>query len=305
MSKPLILVHGGAGDIPESRVQGKLDGVCRAVREAFKKYEETENILDATQAAVEYMETDKNFNAGYGSVLTEDGEIELEALVIEGKNLRAGAVTGLRNVLHPIVVARLVMENTPHVLLSGEGVQDFARKHNIPIETSLHTKEAWEALECYKKSKVEPSKMEIGSGGTVGAVGIDVNGHMVSCTSTGGITGKMKGRVGDTPIPGSGGYADDNIGAVSTTGYGDAILRFNVAHRILSAIEYGSDPQKASESVFKNMQKRIGKSAGAISIAKDRSIGIAFTSKRMAWAYQKDDKIYYGINPGECLLDDE
>ncbi|KAI5745254.1 hypothetical protein M8J76_009513 [Diaphorina citri] len=241
--EPVLLIHGGAGDIPESKVQGKLDGIRKAVCLGYEKLKDTGCVLEATQTAVEYMEEDDNFNAGRGSVLTTQGEIEMEALIVDGRDIKVGSVTGVKNILHPIALARLVMEKTPHGILSGDGANEFGRRMGLPQipDSELITENAKHALEKFLCEGQDPNVTEIGGGGvgTVGAVAVDARGHMVSCTSTGGITGKMKGRVGDTPIPGSGGYCDDNIASVSTTGHGDSILRYCVAHRILHYIEQG------------------------------------------------------------------
>uniref|UniRef100_A0A8D8Y8X9 Probable isoaspartyl peptidase/L-asparaginase GA20639 n=3 Tax=Cacopsylla melanoneura TaxID=428564 RepID=A0A8D8Y8X9_9HEMI len=304
--EPVILIHGGAGDIPESKVQGKLDGVKKAVRLGHKKFIETGCVLEGTQAAIEYMEEDDNFNAGRGSVLTTEGEIEMEALIVDGKDIKVGSVTGVKNILHPIVLARLVMEKTPHGILSGDGANEFGLKMGLPqvSECDLITETARNALQKFLHEGKDPNVTEIGGVGTVGAVAVDAKGHMVSCTSTGGITGKMKGRVGDTPIPGSGGYADDNIGSVSTTGHGDSILRYCVAHRILNYIEQGLSATEASQKALDGMTERVGKTAGAITVTKAGDVGIYFNSKKMAWAYIRGNKLHYGINPGQELIED-
>lgn len=306
--QPIVLVHGGAGDIPDSRVPNKLDGVRRAAKEGYRVLQETGNVLDAIVKAVEVMEDDEAFNAGRGSVLNIEGEVEMEALISEGKNLCAGSVTLVRNIAHPITLARLVMEKTPHTVLGGEGVNQFVDKMGIPRvpDDYLITQSAIDALEEFKKHHHEPNRTEIGRKGDVGTVGcvaIDSTGHLASATSTGGITGKYRGRIGDTPQLGSGGYADDEIGAVSTTGFGESIMRYNLGHRILSGMSTGKSAQDATKDSCEGMTKRVGKTAGAITLSNRGDVGVSFTSRRMAWAYQLGNEIHYGIEPGQHLID--
>uniref|UniRef100_A0A1B6GVG4 Uncharacterized protein n=1 Tax=Cuerna arida TaxID=1464854 RepID=A0A1B6GVG4_9HEMI len=304
--QPIVLVHGGAGDIPESRVAAKLDGVRRAARRGYQILQESGSVLDSIVAAVEIMEDDPAFNAGRGSVLTLEGEIEMEALIAEGRHLNAGAVTLVKNIAHPITLARLVMEKIPHTFLGGSAANKFASAMGIPRVTDeyLKTPAAEAALQSFKQGNITP-KMEIGEGGvgTVGCVAIDNTGHLASATSTGGITGKYNGRIGDTPLLGSGGYADDMRGAVSTTGHGETIMRFNLAQRILSDIANGKSAQDASEDQCKEMTRRLKNGAGAITLSHSGEVGVYFTTERMAWAYQLGDQIHYGIEQGQHLVE--
>lgn len=304
MSELVIVVHGGAGNIPDNRDQPKFDGILTAIRKAHGTYKTTSSITDACQAAVEYMEDEPAFNAGRGSVLNLKGEIEMEALIMEGKDMKAGSVTGVRNIAHPIALARKVMENTPHVFLMGASANEFAEKMGFETVSDdyLMTSDARIGLDNFFKSGSEPITTEIGHGGvgTVGAIGMDGNsGHMISCTSTGGITGKMAGRVGDTPVPGAGGYCDNNVGTISTTGHGDSIMRYCLAQRIMQNLENGDTPDIAAQKACDGMSARVGGSAGAIVISKSGEVGIGFSSPKMAWAYLKNGIIYYGIRKGE------
>uniref|UniRef100_A0A069DRG3 Putative isoaspartyl peptidase/l-asparaginase ga20639-like isoform x2 n=1 Tax=Panstrongylus megistus TaxID=65343 RepID=A0A069DRG3_9HEMI len=305
---PVLVVHGGAGDIPDSRMQPKLDGVRKAARAGYKILQETGNVLDAIEAAINVMEDDEAFNAGKGSVLNLADGIEMEALITEGSSFNAGSVTLVKNISHPISLARMVMEKTPHTFLGGDGVEEFIKKMGIPRvpESSLITDVAKNALEAFKKKGGQPTETEIGHPGgvgTVGCVALNSNGHVASGTSTGGITGKYKGRIGDTPLPGCGGYSDDLIGAVSATGHGESILKYNLAHRILSAMEKGLSATDATVKSCQDMTKRVGKSAGAITVSNKGEVGIGFTSKRMSWAYQIGDEIHYGLDPGQHLVE--
>ncbi|XP_054261838.1 probable isoaspartyl peptidase/L-asparaginase GA20639 isoform X3 [Macrosteles quadrilineatus] len=279
--QPIVLVHGGAGDIPDSRVSAKLDGVCRAARKGYEILQKTGSVLDGIVAAVELMEDEPAFNAG--------------------------AVTLVKNIAHPISLARRVMVETPHAFLGGEAVNEFAARMGVPTvpDDYLFTSAAQAALDHFKQAKSIPSKMEIGEVGvgTVGSVAIDAAGHMASATSTGGITGKYNGRIGDTPLLGCGGYADDERGTVSTTGHGETIMRYNLAQRILADIASGKSAQEGTKDQCEGMTKRLNNTGGAITISSRGEVGVFFTSKRMAWAYQLGDELHYGIEHGQHLVD--
>ncbi|CAG4983161.1 unnamed protein product [Colias eurytheme] len=305
---PVIIVHGGAGDIPESRVQGKLDGVRTAVIAGNKILQEGGSALDAVEAAVVSMEKDEYFNAGYGSVLNLRGEVEMEASIMCGKNLDVGAVTLVKDFEHPISIAHKVLTDSPHSLIGGEGAKLFALSKGftpVPPE-SLISENAKHALEEFKKHG-EFGRTEIGikegGVGTVGAVAIDADGNIAVATSTGGMSGKAVGRIGDTPQIGSGTYADNNIGGVSTTGHGESILKYCLAHSIIKLMESGMDATTATKTAVEGMTSRLNNTAGAITLSKVGDIGIHFSSRRMAWAYIKNNKLMYGINHNQVLED--
>ncbi|CRK91256.1 CLUMA_CG004936, isoform A [Clunio marinus] len=300
-------VHGGAGDIPMSRVHGKLRGVKQAAQLGFYVLNQTGSAMDAVEAAVKHMEIDDFFNAGYGAVVTTEGTVELEASVMDGNTLKAGCVAGVIDIMHPISVARRVMEKTPHNFLGFHGANQFIKQQEFEVlkPGSLVTDYAREALEewkeCQRSGGLKFAKTEIGrrhdeKSDTVGAVAIDRNGNIAVATSTGGITGKLPGRIGDTPVIGGGTYCDNRSGGVSTTGHGETIMKACLAHDIIKRIEYlGEDAQTATEKACKNMTERFIGTGGAITIDKNYNVGISFTSRRMAWAYQKNDQIHYGI----------
>ncbi|XP_071452475.1 isoaspartyl peptidase/L-asparaginase isoform X2 [Hetaerina americana] len=311
MKRALLLVHGGAGDIPVERVQPKLDGVRNAVKEGYRVLiDPGKSVIDAVEVAVRIMEDDEAFNAGRGSVLNLDGEVEMDAIIMEGKKMKIGSVAAVKNVSHPISLARLVMENTQHVMLAGSGANKFAAEMGVPTVSPdwLVTDYARETLEMCRRSGdlgtyITELGASIGEVGTVGAVAIDSNGHLAMATSTGGTCGKMPGRVGDTPIPGSGGYCDDSAGAVSATGHGESIMRHCVAHGIIQKMKLGESAQIATQQVLDAMAEQTGESAGAITISKDGEIGIYFNSRRMAWAYQQGDDIHSGIDHGDDFIE--
>lgn len=308
--KPIVIVHGGAGDITLSYVQGKLDGSKVAVRAGYDCLMNGGSALDAVEAAVRTMEKDENFNAGYGSVLNLRGEVEMEASIMRGSDLNVGAVTLVKEFLHPISIAHKVLTDSPHSLLGGEGAKLFALEKNfepVPPE-SLITANAKKALQSFIEHG-DQGRTEIGwlkgdGVGTVGAVAVDANGHVAVATSTGGMSGKAVGRIGDTPQIGSGTYADDNIGGVSTTGHGESILKYCLAHSIINLMDSGLDANTATTKAVDGMTARLNNTAGAITLSKDGDVGIHFSSKRMAWGYVKDNKIFYGIDHGQVLEED-
>ncbi|XP_005181206.1 probable isoaspartyl peptidase/L-asparaginase GA20639 [Musca domestica] len=316
---PTLLVHGGAGDVSDDSIPYKNAGVKLAARIGYEALKKTGNVVEAVQQAVQAMEENDQFNAGYGGVLTWEGNVEMDAAIMEGATLDAGCVSLIRDILHPIALARSVMEKTRHKYLAGDGAMAFAIEDGFEIlpEGSLVTERAKKALEDYKNSlnktnsacDDEEEQPEIGdkvfgSPGTVGAVAIDAYGNVAAATSTGGITGKMPGRIGDSPILGGGTYADNAAGCISATGNGETIMRYNVASRILSLIEhFGLTAQEATAAVLEQMTVRFNQTAGVISIDPNGNLGIYFTSRRMSWAYQRGDELHYGIDKGEDIVE--
>ncbi|XP_049826433.1 isoaspartyl peptidase/L-asparaginase isoform X2 [Aethina tumida] len=306
--EPIVLVHGGAGDIPDSRIAMKTIGVKTSAKIGYDVLKKGGTVLDAVEAAVRFMEGDEAFNAGYGSVLNLEGEVEMDASIMEGKTLKAGAVTIVKDIANPISLARKVMEKTPHVLLAGAGANKFAKEQGIPTVPpgSLVTRYAIQALHDFAKTgevRTEIGAKNSGEVGTVGAVAIDSQGRLAAATSTGGINGKMVGRSSDTSIIGSGTYADDEVGAVSTTGHGETIAKYCLAHSIIKLMESGKSADEATKEALEKMTARLKNTAGAITISRMGDVGIGFTSNRMSWAYQKGDKIYYGIEHNETHIE--
>lgn len=299
--QPLILVHGGAGKTRQEKVPKKLEGVKCAVYAALNILKNGGNAVEATEAAVRYMEDDENFNAGYGSVLTIEGNVEMDASIMSGENLNAGAVACIKNVANPISVARKIMEKTPHVILSSEGALRFAEKEGFQIlpDGSLVTENSKLNLVNFKKmQKTCPDK----EGGTVGAVALDKFGHVAAATSTGGTVGKLRGRVGDSPQIGSGTYADDEMGAVSSTGHGESILKYCLAHKILLSMKEKTGAQEATKNAIDALTKRLHNTAGAITVSRCGDIGIYHSTATMSWAYcvLGQGVIKFGIKYDDC-----
>ncbi len=294
MVKQVIIVHGGAWGIPDRLVEANLKGVEESVRAGWKVLEAGGSALDAVVAAVNVLEDDPSFDAGIGSVLTEDRTVEMDALIMDGAILDAGAVAGLRDVRYPIRLARKVMEETPHVMMIGEGASRLADEFGLEriTQEELVTDEAVQEFEEWSE------KAEFGdpfSHDTVGAVALDCDGNIAVATSTGGVTGKRVGRIGDVPLIGSGGYANNRVGGVSTTGHGESIMKVNLAKLVLTYMETGTLVQEASEKALGYMRVRVNGHGGLIALDADGNIGHAFTTKRMVWASIKDGKIETGI----------
>lgn len=308
--EPILLIHGGAGDIPDSRVNPKHAGIKNSVTAGFKILKDGGTALDAVEEAVRVMELNEAFNCGYGSVLNLEGEVEMDASIMVGSDLGAGAVTVVKDVAHPISLARLVMEKTPHVLLAGAGAYKFAVEQGAPRVPpgTLVSPQAQKDFEEFKKTKV--LRTEIGDQnpggdvGTVGAVAIDKYGNLAAATSTGGISGKMVGRSSDTSLIGCGTYADNNVGAVSTTGHGETIAKWCLAHAIIKNMEYtNNSANEATNETLEKMTKRLKNTAGAITLSKNGDIGIGFTSRRMSWGYIKGNQLHYGIEQGQDMVE--
>ena len=235
---PIILVHGGAGADPTDRPDELRDGIRAAVAAGWEVLASGGRSLDAVEAAVRVLEDAPRFNAGRGSVLTSLGTVETDAAVMEGADLRCGAVAAVSRIANPITLARKVLDDGRHVLLAGDGALQFARSIDFPEcdPASLITES--------HRQRFAAAQSELK--GTVGAVALDTHGTVAAATSTGGVTGKLPGRVGDSPLIGCGTYADNTLGAVSCTGAGEAIIRTVLARRALDLLAQSNDPDYAA-----------------------------------------------------------
>jgi beta-aspartyl-peptidase (threonine type) len=249
-----IAIHGGAGTLSADRLTPENDrlyraGLEHALRAGFAVLESGGSSLDAVTVAVQALEDDPLFNAGRGAVLAANGLHELDASIMDGRDLRAGAVTGLRHVRSPIELARLVMERSVHVMLAGTGAEEFALEHGLEPVPNSHfaTERRRRELEALLAEQAPPKREALM--GTVGAVALDAHGDLAAATSTGGMTGKKWGRVGDSPIIGAGTYAANDCCAVSATGHGEYFIRAAVAHEIASLMRHkGLDVAAAADS---------------------------------------------------------
>lgn len=275
-----VVVHGGAGDLAPERRPSHEEGCRAASRAAAEILAAGGPALDAVQAAVEVLEDDSRFNAGTGASLDEGGELRLDAAIMEGTRLALGAVASLPAFRHPIAVAREVLRDGRHVLYAAEGGALFAESRGF-----VRADPASMITDAARRKLAETLAGGSGNwaGGTVGAVARDAHGCVAAATSTGGIVGKRRGRVGDSPVPGAGTYADDATGAVSGTGEGEAFLRAALAARICHWLE-GDPPLVAARKAIALLDARTGGAGGVIVVARDGSLALARNTATMAWA---------------------
>ena len=282
-----IAIHGGAGTLAPADLTPENDrayraGLERALRAGFAVLDAGGTALDAAVTAVQVLEEEPLFNAGRGAVLAANGLHELDASVMDGRDLRAGAVTGVRHVRSPIALARLVMEHSPHVMLAGTGAEEFALEQGLQPVPNSHfaTERRRLELERMLQGRIEAGRESLM--GTVGAVALDAAGNLAAATSTGGMTGKKWGRVGDSPIIGAGTYAANDCCAVSATGHGEFFIRAAVAHEIASLMRYrGLDVVAAADEVVMQQLVRLGGSGGVIAVGRDGRIAMPFNSDGM------------------------
>ncbi len=284
-----LVIHGGAGTILKKNMTPEKEAAYRAKLEeslqaGYAVLNAGGSAMDAVEAAIHIMEDSPLFNAGKGAVFTNAGTNELDAAIMNGADLKAGAVAGVKTVKNPITVARKVMEETWHVLLAGEGADKFAEEQGLEIVDPkyFHTERRWKAIQKMKGNEEEKY-------GTVGCVALDKDGNIAAGTSTGGMTNKRWGRVGDVPIIGAGTYANNKTCAVSATGSGEYFIRAAVAHDISALMEYKRySLKKASKKVIQKVGK-LGGSGGVIAIDAKGNIAMPFNSKGMYRGYIKSD----------------
>jgi beta-aspartyl-peptidase (threonine type) len=296
--KPVIVVHGGAGTWQPERRKGGLKGVKRATKTGFEVLVGGGTALDSVVEAVAVMEDDETFNAGHGSSLTLEKTVEMEASVMDGRTLQAGAVGLLHDIRNPVRLARIVMEETDHVFLVGDGAEKLARLHNLerrnPV-TELRLRYYEQQKELLLDGRSELPKLavlvrdhpELFDVDTVGAVALDEEGNAAAATSTGGFPLKLSGRIGDSPLIGCGTYADNQSGACSATGVGEIAIRLVLAKAVCNYMESGKSGQKAAEQAIRLVNKRIHgyNSMGIICVDAHGKFGAAHNSLNMCWAY--------------------
>lgn len=307
MKKFAIAVHGGAGTILRSMMTPeKEDAYKMALQEAILAGESVLKkggaSLDAVEHAVRTLEDNALFNAGRGSVFTNEGKNEMDASIMSGVDLRAGAVSGVQHVRNPVTLARAIMEHSEHVFLSGSGAADFARKRKLEFMSSEYffVQARYDQYLQAKESDsiildhTPPGEKKFG---TVGAVAIDVHGNLAAATSTGGMTNKKHGRVGDTPVIGAGVYANNHTCAVSCTGHGEFFIRSVVAYDISCLMEYkGMTLKEACDKCVQDKLVKMGGEGGLIAIDHHGHIELSFNSEGMYRASKKEDEeIHVGI----------
>jgi L-asparaginase / beta-aspartyl-peptidase len=282
-----IVIHGGAGAMDRKKLGKVKDKAARialkgALDAGARILAEGGTSLDAVSAAVQVLENDPAFNAGRGAVLTYDGTISLDAAIMDGKTRQAGAIAGTTIAKNPILAARKVMEESPHVMLSGPGADEFVRDHGLETETQdyFETPERRQQLEKMKAAKTSWFDVDL-KYGTVGAVALDKDGHVAAATSTGGLTGKRWGRIGDSPIIGAGTYADDRACAVSATGAGEYFIKVGVAHEICARVRLKGDKVVPAAKAVMAEVKALGGDGGVIVLTPDGQIGWSFNTAGM------------------------
>jgi beta-aspartyl-peptidase (threonine type) len=289
----LLAVHGGAGSVPRGGISTEHErayheGLVAALHAGHEMLAGGGSSLDAVEAAVRVVEDHPNFNAGRGAVFTADAGHELDASIMNGRDLTAGAVAGVRHVRNPISLARLVLERSGHVLLAGAGAEAFALRHGVPYTTQdyFFTQRRWDALRTAKKPDADPEP----GGSTVGAVAIDAAGDLAAATSTGGMTNMLTGRVGDSPVIGAGTYADSRTVAVSCTGNGEVFLRGVAARDIAALMEYtGAPVERAAATVILEKIPALGATGGAIALSPDGRLATPHSSPGLVNGYLMRD----------------
>jgi beta-aspartyl-peptidase (threonine type) len=309
-----IVIHGGAGTIlkenmtPELEKQYK-DKLAEALKAGYDTLSKGGTSVDAVVVSIKIMEDSPLFNAGKGSVFTADGKNEMDASIMEGKNLMAGAVAGVHHIKNPIVAARCVMEHSPHVMMVGDGAETFAKTCGCEFADSSYffEQKRWDQLQKIKETEkqlldhsgdttgeIQPLDPGLADKkfGTVGVVALDEYGNLAAGTSTGGMTNKKYGRVGDSPIIGSGTYANNNTCGVSCTGHGEFFMRCVVAHDVAAMMEYkGLSLQDAANEVVMKKLVQIGGEGGLVAMDAKGNIAMPFNTAGMYRGYMKDGKM--------------
>lgn len=302
-----LAIHGGAGTVSritmtQWKERAYHEGLRRALTVGANVLAKGGKALDAVREAIVVMEDSPLFNAGKGSVFTYNGEHEMDAALMDGKNLKAGAVTGIKYVKNPILLAESVMAKSKHVMLSGEDALEFARKQGIQFENKEYffdefRHKQWQKAKARGVIELDHDQEEEKKFGTVGAVALDVRGNLAAATSTGGMVNKRFGRIGDSPIIGAGTYADNDSCAISCTGHGEFFIRLVVAHEVASLVKYGGKSlQEAAEKVIMERLKKIGGRGGLIGLDRNGEIVMPFNTKGMYRAYKREgEQEFVGI----------
>jgi L-asparaginase / beta-aspartyl-peptidase len=299
-ARTAIVIHGGAGTMKRADISPEIEGEIRAALNAAldagdRVLQSGGTALDAVGAAIVVLEDSPHFNAGKGAVFSAEGRNELDASIMDGATLRAGAIAGVHRVKNPIRLARAVMEKTKHVMLVGEGAEDFARSAGIELVDPAYfrTEHRWQQLqEAQAKEKAGAATPLPPSAyfGTVGAVALDAQGRLAAATSTGGMTNKRWNRVGDSPIIGAGTYADARC-AVSGTGWGEFFIRLSVAHDICARVAYGgATVAAAAEEVLMKRVPELGGDGGVIAMDAQGRIAMPFNTEGMYRAWIDTDR---------------
>ncbi len=301
MNKVAIAIHGGAGTILKSSITDEQETACKkalqkALRVGYVALEKKKTAVEAVELAIIELENSPLFNAGKGSVFTNMGTHEMDASIMEGKELNAGTITLVHNIKNPISLAKLVMEESEHVMLGGEGAMEFAKRMGCTFEESSYFYDEYryqQWLEAKESNVVQLDHTTIKNNkiGTTGAVALDVFGDLAAGTSTGGITNKKFGRIGDSPIIGSGTYANNLTCAISCTGTGEFFIRGVVAYDVSCLMEYKNlSLIEACHEVMHHRLVKIGGDGGLIGVDQNGNVAMSFNTEGMYRAYKQSDK---------------
>jgi beta-aspartyl-peptidase (threonine type) len=305
---PILLVHGGAWDIPADQLEAHEQGVFDALQEGWRLLERGASSIDAIEAAVTSMENDPSFDAGRGSFLTRDGRVQLDALLMDGATLRAGGVACVERIRNPIQAARLVLDKSHHVYFVAQGAEEFAASHGLPLidnaELVLPRERQRLAEAQAREAAGSPDRTFSGHDtghDTVGAIAIDIHGNLAAATSTGGTLNKAPGRVGDSSLIGCGCYADNASAAVSLTGWGEPIMKLVLGKWATDRVLAGVAPEQVAPDAIAYLHRRLGGHGGIILLAPDGRYGFAHNTPRMAWGLHTAD----GPRVGTLIRDGE
>jgi beta-aspartyl-peptidase (threonine type) len=300
--QPVLLIHGGAWAMPDDAVAAHEAGVTNALAAGYSLLEQGASAVDAVEAAVAVMEDDETFDAGRGSFLTQDGRVQMDALLMNGENLRTGGVACVERLRNPIRAARLVLDKSPHVYFVGTGAERFARQHGMALCDNMELVIPREQERLYKAQAAEMAGHSdttfsgpLDSHDTVGAVALDTYGDIAAGTSTGGTLNKAPGRVGDSSLIGCGCYADNHTAAVSLTGWGEPIMKLVLGKWAVDRVAAGASPDEAAHEAIDYLFTRLGGHGGIILLDADGRVGLAHNTPRMAWGLRTAAGVEIGV----------
>jgi L-asparaginase / beta-aspartyl-peptidase len=301
-TQPVLLIHGGAWAMPDDAISAHEAGIANALAAGYALLEQGATAVDAVEAAVAVMEDDDTFDAGRGSFLTQDGRVQMDALLMNGENLRTGGVACVERLRNPIRAARLVLDKSPHVYFVGTGAERFARQHGMALCDNMDLVVPREQERLYKAQADELAGLpdetfsgSLDSHDTVGAVAFDVHGNIAAGTSTGGTLNKAPGRVGDSSLIGCGCYADNLSAAVSLTGWGEPIMKLVLGKWAVDRVAAGASPDEAAHEAIAYLFNRLGGHGGIVLLGPDGRVGLAHNTPRMAWGLQTPEGRQLGI----------
>lgn len=290
MITPTLVVHGGAGAPSEAEYEERQAAVERALNTGWTEIED--GALAAVVAAVRHMEDEPILNAGVGACFNRDGDVELDAAVMEGTDLRAGAIGAVKDIRHPVEAALKLMVDGRHVLLVANGASRWAKDAGLElcdndVFKTDRQRRNWGSLLAGRQGAGGTSPT-FKAGDTVGAVAVDADGHTAVAVSTGGVYGKLPGRLGDSPVPGAGFYANDRAGAVCATGQGEGFLRTVLSHLVTVELQHGMPAQEVADGAIAYLQRRVNGEGGLILVTKTGEVAAAKNTPFMAWASRSD-----------------